>query len=106
MWASTTYNTAHSSFQFSTRGRFVELLHISIRCCAHLPSHAAAVLNFDADVGVGLDVDHDTMTPGWSAADCYPRHGQDLVPQAHVLQVPVESDAAHPLLPQGAHVFP
>ena len=41
------------------------------------------------------------VTPGGSAADGYSRHGQDLVPQAHVLQVPVEPDAAHSILPQG-----
>lgn len=44
-------------------------------------------------------------TPGGSAADGYPGHGQDLVPQAHVLQVPVESDAADSVLPQGGFIW-
>lgn len=82
--------------------------HSCGRLVSSWPLHAACLLY--ARIAVPCMIPrypslHDSaliLTPeGGSAADGYPRHGQELLPQAHVLQISIQPGAVDPLLPKG-----
>lgn len=79
-------------------------LNVTVASSCAMPPSGSTYMPLLCAVSMSMLVLMLTMTPGGSAADGYPRHGEDLVPQAHVLQIPVEPDSAHPLLPQGVYL--